>query len=254
MNIALIGYGKMGRIIEQVALQRKHTIVGRIDPSAADATAANISAESIAHADMCIDFSHPSAVLENLKKISTLGKPVVVGTTGWSERLEEARSIVQESKIGFLHASNFSIGMNVMFRVIESASKLIDKFPEYDVAGYELHHSKKLDSPSGTAKSLIDILLKNIQRKKTVVADAINGQIQPETLHFASVRTGNIPGTHTILFDSAADTLEITHTARNREGFALGAVIAAEWLVHKKGFFTIDDVMNDLMDDKTVND
>src|SRR3989338_10505484 len=249
MNIALIGYGKMGRIIEQVALQRKHTIVARIDPTAQDATAATISAASIAHADLCIDFSHPSAVLDNLKKISALGKPVVVGTTGWSEHLSEVKSIVQEKNIGFLHASNFSIGMNVMFRVLEYAAKLMDKFPTYDVAGYELHHSKKLDSPSGTAKSLIDILLRNIERKKTVVADAVNGQISSEALNFASVRAGNIPGTHTVLFDSAADTIEITHTARNREGFALGAVIASEWLAHKKGFFTIDDVMNDLMHD-----
>ncbi|MEK6921054.1 MAG: 4-hydroxy-tetrahydrodipicolinate reductase [Nanoarchaeota archaeon] len=247
MKIALIGYGKMGKIIEQVAIQREHTIVARIDPSAQDATAATISSESIADAEICIDFSHPLGVLENMRKVSALGKPVVVGTTGWSAHLGEARSIVMESKIGFLHASNFSIGMNVMFRVLESASKLMNKFPEYDVAGYELHHSKKLDSPSGTAKSLIDILLKNIERKQTVVSDKVDGEIQPQALHFASVRAGNIPGTHTILFDSAADTIEITHTARNREGFALGAVIAAEWLINKKGFFTIDDVMNDLM-------
>ncbi len=247
MNIALIGYGKMGKIIEQVAIQRGHTIIARIDPTAQDATATEITKESIARADMCIDFSHPSAVLENLKKISHLGKPVVVGTTGWAQHIGEAKAIVQERKIGFLHASNFSIGMNVMFRIIESASKFMNQFPEYDVAGYELHHAKKLDSPSGTAKSLIDILLKNIERKKNVVSDKINGEIQPQSLHFASVRAGNIPGTHTILFDSAADTIEITHTARNREGFALGAVIAAEWLINKKGFFTIDDVMNDMM-------
>ncbi len=247
MNIALIGYGKMGRIIEQVAMQRKHVIVARIDPTAQDATAQRISEASIQHADICIDFSHPSAVLANLKNISALGKPVVVGTTGWLEHLEEAQSLVQQRNIGFLHASNFSIGMNVMFRVLEYAATLMDVFPEYDVAGYELHHSKKLDSPSGTAKSLLDILLKNIERKKTVASDAVQGEIPSDALHFASVRAGNIPGTHTVLFDSVADTLEITHTARNREGFALGAVIAAEWLVHKKGFFTIDDVMNDLM-------
>lgn len=247
MNIAIIGYGKMGKIIEQVSIRRKHTIVARIDPSAEDATATEITTQSIGLADMCIDFSHPSAVMENLKKISHLGKPIVVGTTGWAHQIGEAKAIVQERKIGFLYASNFSIGMNVMFRVIESASKLMNHFPEYDVAGYELHHAKKLDSPSGTAKSLIEIILKNIGRKKTVTYDAVNGEIPKEDLHFASVRTGDIPGTHTILFDSTADTIEITHTARNREGFALGAVIAAEWLINKKGFFTIDDVMNNLM-------
>ncbi|MBI5388775.1 4-hydroxy-tetrahydrodipicolinate reductase [Candidatus Woesearchaeota archaeon] len=248
MKIALIGYGKMGKMIEQIAIQRGHMIVAKIDPQAPEATGTDITPQTLGDADVCIDFTHPAALVENVRKIAGVGKPVVVGTTGWYKQLSEVQTIVAQQNIGFIYASNFSLGMNIFTRLADYAAAFIDKCPQYDVAGLELHHNKKADSPSGTAKALAETLKKNIARKKVIVYDMVDRQIKQEELHFASVRIGNIPGTHTLIFDSAADTIELTHTARSREGFALGAVMAAEWLPGKKGFYTIDDFMNNLLE------
>ena len=173
-----------------------------------------------------------------VRKISKFGKSIVVGTTGWHDKLGEAREIVKNSKIGLIYASNFSVGVNVFFSIIENAAKMMNNLDDYDVFGYELHHNKKLDSPSGTAKSIEKILVSNIKRKKEVP--------------FASVRAGSIPGTHVVGFDSSADTIELKHTARNREGFAAGAIMAAEWINGKKGFYDIGDMMDEIMRGKNV--
>lgn len=233
MNIAIIGYGKMGHEIEKFARAREIVVASIIDPNDKNANFREINEKSMKSVDVCIDFTRPDAVIGNLRKISKFGKNVVIGTTGWNDKLDEAKSIVNQGNIGLIYASNFSIGVNIFFRIIEHAARMMDKFKDYDVFGYELHHSKKLDSPSGTAKSIEKILVSNISRIKEV--------------KFASVRAGSIPGTHVVGFDSSADTIELKHTARNREGFALGAVIAAEWIQNKKGFFDINDIMNELV-------
>jgi 4-hydroxy-tetrahydrodipicolinate reductase len=246
MKIALIGYGQMGRIIEQVAKQRNHTVVSRIDPLAKDADHKEVTKEAIQDADVCIDFTHPTSVIENIHKVAGLGKDMVVGTTGWHDKVDEIRPIVGK-KTGLIYGSNFSIGVNIFFKIVEDAARLFNKFEAYDVAGLEFHHNKKADSPSGTAKTLAESLKSNIKRKNSIVYDIVNRKILPSELHFASVRVGSVPGTHKIIFDSAADTIELSHTARNREGFALGAIIAAEWISGKKGMYNISDMMKEIL-------
>lgn len=240
MKIVLIGYGKMGRLIEEIALQKEHTIIARIHPSGA---LSSIDENLIRHADMCIDFSTPESALPNIRTIAALKKNIVMGTTGWYEHLDEVKQIVQENQIGFLFSPNFSIGVHLFKNIVESAAQLINEFEDYDVAGYEIHHNQKADSPSGTAKSIVHTLLEKIKRKTAPVYDIMDRPMAPHELHFSSIRCGSIPGTHTVLFDSPADTITITHQARNREGFARGAVAAAEWLEDKKGFFTLDDMI-----------
>ena len=233
MNIAIIGYGKMGHEIEKIAKARGITVASIIDPTDKNANFTEINEESMRNADVCIDFTKPDAVTDNVRNISKFKKNIVVGTTGWHNSLDEIKTIVQQNNIGLIHASNFSIGVNIFFRIIGNAAKMMDNIKDYDVFGYELHHSKKLDSPSGTAKSIENILAGNIKRLKQV--------------NFASVRAGSIPGTHVVGFDSSADTIELKHTARNREGFALGALMAAEWIQNKKGFFDINDMMKEII-------
>ncbi|MEK6957821.1 MAG: 4-hydroxy-tetrahydrodipicolinate reductase [archaeon] len=247
MNMALIGYGKMGQMVQRVAEERKHRIVSIIDVSNKKAMFREINKGSVKDADVCIDFTAPESAIENIKKVSSLGKNIVVGTTGWYSHIQEAGEIVKKSGVGCIYASNFSIGMNIMFGLTEYASRIFDRFDAYDAAGFEMHHNKKADSPSGTAKSLAEIMKANISRKKRIVYDMVNRRIEPDELHFASLRIGSVPGTHKIIFDSIADTIELSHTARSREGFALGAVLAAEWLRGKKGFYTINDFMKEIM-------
>ncbi|MBI3037080.1 4-hydroxy-tetrahydrodipicolinate reductase [Candidatus Woesearchaeota archaeon] len=247
MKIALIGYGKMGKEVDRVAKLRGHTVCAIVDKTDAGATHKEIdsSGSCLKDADIVIDFTVPSAVVGNIRRVTAAKKNMVVGTTGWYDGMTEAKQLVGAAGTGFIYSSNFSVGVNVFYRVIEAAAKLINKVPEYDAFGYELHHNQKLDSPSGTAKSIAEILLKNISRKKQPQYDKLDRKINPEELHFASVRAGWIPGTHVVGFDSEADTIELKHTARSRAGFALGAVMAAEWLRGRKGFFTMNDFISD---------
>ncbi|HZX19530.1 MAG TPA: 4-hydroxy-tetrahydrodipicolinate reductase [archaeon] len=247
MKIGIIGYGNMGKIIEKIALERGHEISTIIDPKNPKATHTEISKESLKDTDVAIDFTSPQSALKNIEKTSSLRKNLVVGTTGWYDQLEKARQIVAKNKTGLIYASNFSIGMNIFSRIVENSAKIIDNFDQYDVGGIELHHNKKADSPGGTAKALAEIIKKNIKRKNKIVYEMVDGQIKPEELHFASARIGFIPGTHKIIMDSNADTIELTHTARNRDGFALGAIFAAEWIRKKTGFYSVDDFMDELM-------
>ena len=241
MKIALIGYGKMGRLIEDIALQKEHTIIAKIH------LGTNLSAvdeKLIKQADICMDFSDPQAALQNIQTIANLKKNIVMGTTGWYEHLNEVKQIVHDSQIGFLFSPNFSLGVHLFKSIVEEAARLMNEFEDYDVAGYEMHHNQKADSPSGTAKNIVYMLLEKIKRKTTPVYDLPNRPIDPHELHFQSIRCGSVPGTHTVIFDSPADTITITHQARNREGFARGAIAAAEWLDGKKGFFTMDDMIH----------
>lgn len=247
MRIALIGYGRMGRLIKAIAEERGH-FVRTIDPQAEGADFAEIDGAALDGIDVCIDFSHPGCALANIDRISAFGRSLVMGTTGWYGKLEEVRQMIAARGSGFLYASNFSIGVNAFTRIVRRAAALFNRIDAYDVGGIEYHHRKKADSPSGTAQSLGQALLAEIERKSKLVYDIIDRPIAPEELHFASVRCGAIPGTHEIVFDSEADTISLRHTARNRQGFAYGAVLAAEWLHGKRGFFTIDDLMADLLD------
>lgn len=226
MKIALIGYGKMGKIVEQIALQKGHAINVKIDPKCHCKT---ITRETLSDSDICIDFTQPSDAIENLKQVAKCGKSIVMGTTGWYEHLEEAKRIVEYSKIGFLYAPNFSLGVALFLNIVSQAAAIIAPFENYDVNGFEIHHQKKMDAPSGTASAISRELHANFPNRNKI--------------DFTSIRVGSVPGTHTVLFDSSADTITLTHTARNREGFAEGAIKAAEWLQGKKGVFTLDDII-----------
>lgn len=234
MKIALIGYGKMGREIESVAREQGETVarIFEIDHP--------VRPEELADMDICIDFTTPSAVVSNIKAAVEARKDIVVGTTGWDRHLPEVQSIVKES--GVLYSSNFSLGMNIFFRVVARAAELMRNAPDYDPFIHEMHHSGKADSPSGTALVLARILLERIDRKKDILKGPSEGKIKPELLHVSSTRAGYITGTHTVGFDSEADLIELRHQAKNRRGFALGALTAARWLRGRKGIFTMEDV------------
>ena len=246
MKIALIGYGRMGHEIERIALDEGMNVV-EIDPTAENADFKEINEESLDGVDVCVEFTHPDSVLDNIARVSKLGKNIVVGTTGWYDNLDEVKKIVEQAGTGLIWSGNFSIGVNVYFKIIENAAKIIDKVDDYDVFVHEFHHNQKADSPSGTAVMMADILKENIGRKKKIVTEELKRKIEPDELHVSSTRGGTIPGTHIVGLDSNADTIELKHTARNRSGFALGAVMAAQWIKNKKGFYDIDDLMKDIV-------
>lgn len=225
MKIALLGYGKMGRMVEEAAARDGAEIICVIDPLAG-------SRGKLEDADVAIDFSEPGAVVDNVRAVAAARVSMVVGTTGWYDRVDEIRSIVEESGIGFVYGSNFSVGVNLMFKITEYAAELFSRFSYYDPFIEEAHHKFKKDAPSGTA-----IFLRRI----------VDSHYRTET-PTSSTRAGYIPGTHTVGFDSEADTLALTHTARNRVGFAGGALLAARWIKGRKGFYefsqTIDQVLS----------
>lgn len=250
MKIGLSGYGKMGKMVEAAALARGHEIVSVSDPALpASALPAPSRPEA---ADVLIDFTSPSAALDNIKAAAALGKPIVAGTTGWHSRLAEAEAAVNAAGTALLWSSNFSLGVNLFYRIAAYAASVLDPFAEYDVAGYEVHHNKKADSPSGTAEALVSRVLAAMKRKTSVFWDSPREKgpaMEAGTIHYASLRVGAVPGVHALVFDSPADTIEITHRARSREGFASGALLAAEWLIREKrsGVFTMDDALKDLL-------
>ncbi len=247
MNIALIGYGQMGRQVEAVAAERRHNIVTRVDPLGGDVEV--LSEAAVEDADGVIEFSIPSAVLANVRMYQKLGLNAVIGTTGWYDELTSVREIVESGDIGLLYGPNFSIGAHLFFKLVAQASRLINPISEYDIFGYELHHNKKKDSPSGTALSIARIIMENNDRKTSLVTEKLDRAIESNELHFASVRGGSLPGIHRVLLDSEADTIELTHTARSRKGFALGAVMALEWLEGKRGFFNVEDFISEIFKD-----
>ena len=247
VNVAIVGYGKMGKLIEQLSKDNGLEVVSIIDPNEEKAQFKEINKESMHDVDVCIDFTHPDEALKNTEKAASLGKNIVMATTGWYEDMEKMKEIVENSKVGMIWSGNFSVGVNMFFRMVRAAAKIVDKIDNYDVFSYEMHHNKKADSPSGTAEMLGKILLDESKTKSKLVYDKLDRKIKPEELHLASVRGGSIPGTHVVGFDSTADTIELKHTARNREGFAMGAILAAKWIKDKKGFFCIDDMMKSII-------
>jgi 4-hydroxy-tetrahydrodipicolinate reductase len=246
MNFTLLGFGKMGRMISGLALP-VHKIVSIIDQTAPEATHKIVTADALQNTDVVIDFSHPSGVLSNVGLVAQFKKNIVMGTTGWHEQLNAVRQMVEASGIGFLFSSNFSIGVQLFLKIVERAGELFNTFDQYDVFAHEFHHRQKADSPSGTALSVGKTLLKTMSRKKEIFSDTSHEKIAAERLHLTSTRGGSIPGTHEVFFDSEADTVEIRHTARSRAGFAAGALKAAQWLHGKRGFFTMDDYLNDIL-------
>lgn len=247
LNIAIIGYGKMGRMIECIAVQKGHTVKARIDPHVPEADAPELDASLLVDTDVCIEFTHPDSVMDNIKSIIELKKQLVVGTTGWLDRIEEVKKWEDHAGAGLIYAPNFSLGVNLFYRMIEHAAELMNQFPDYDISGMEVHHNRKADAPSGTARILADKIIDKIDRKNKVVFDLGNRKIGANELHFPSLRCGSVTGMHQVLFDSSADSIELKHTARNREGFALGALQAAQWIMDKKGVYSIDDMMDDIL-------
>jgi len=236
MNIALVGYGKMGHAIEQVAMERGHSIALKI-------TTANrheLDREHLSNVDVVIEFTRPEAARENVLDCLKAGVPVVCGTTGWNEGLAQARMAAEAHNTAFLQASNFSVGVNLFFELNKFLAALMEDQPQYDVVMEETHHTQKKDAPSGTAITLAEQILDNIKRKKHWTKEATG---DPEAIPIIAHRMENVPGTHNIRYTSPIDDIEIIHTAHNREGFARGAVLAAEFLQGKKGNFTMRDVL-----------
>jgi 4-hydroxy-tetrahydrodipicolinate reductase len=242
MNLALIGHGKMGKEVERVAHEKGLKIVKIFDVDV-NPDGSALTKESLKSVDVCIDFSSPEAVLSNIEAVADAGKNMVVGTTGWYDRLDYVRKLVKEKKIGFLYASNFSLGVNIFNQIVMDAAHLFEKYPQYDVAISEMHHKGKADSPSGTALTLGSTVLQAIKRKSELVTETQHGAIKPHQIHVTSTRMGTVTGKHTVLFDSDADQIELVHTAKSRSGMAYGAIVAAEWLKGKKGFYTMRDVL-----------
>lgn len=238
MKIALVGYGKMGHMIAECAKSLGHEIVAAVDVVSEDATVkvpsgdygAVARAVKSSGAEGVIEFSHPTAVMGNIKALLPLGLPVVVGTTGWNDKYDEVNKLAADCGGTIMTSSNFSIGVNMLYKIVAEAVKIMEQWPEYDIATWEAHHNQKADSPSGTALTLAQTILANTKKKTEIVTDAFHEKPKPEQLHVSSTRCGSIPGTHTVFFDSKADTIEITHRARSREGFAVGAVHALEKL------------------------
>ena len=244
MKIAILGYGKMGRIIEQFATERGHEIVLKINiDNTEDLTLANLG-----KADVAIDFSTPDSALSNIELCFDAGVPVVVGTTGWYGHLQTVKNTCEQGNNTLLYASNFSVGVNVFFFVNKVLAKIMNRYPQYEVQVEEIHHTQKLDSPSGTAMTISEGILTELDRKNEWVNELIgSGEefiVKPDQLLIESHRIEDVPGTHTVIYSSEVDDIEFKHKAHNRAGFALGAVLAAEWLEDKTGFYNITDMFD----------
>lgn len=233
MNIALLGYGRMGQTIEKIAIKRGHNIVLKIDKGDTD--------YDITKADVAIDFSIPDVAFDNISKCLKNNVPVISGTTGWLERYNDAVALCEQNKGAFIYASNYSLGVNIFFELNKTLAKMMSNLKQYNVTMEEIHHTKKLDAPSGTAISLAnDLIAAHSSYNKWELDQASDKNSIP----IVAKRIEDVPGTHTVNYKSEVDTIHIEHVAHNRQGFALGAVIAAEWIVGKTGVFTMNDVLN----------
>lgn len=231
MKIALLGYGRMGKEIEKIAISRGHEIVIRKD---VDDTI------DISLADVAIDFSIPDAAFKNISNCINNNVPVISGTTGWLDNYKDAVALCEEKKGAFIYASNYSVGVNIFFELNKQLAKMMATLEDYNISMEEIHHTKKLDAPSGTAITLAEGVIENSSKKDWELG-AISSE---ENIPIVAKRIPDVPGTHTVWYNSEVDTIEIKHTAHNRKGFALGAVIAAEWILNKTGVFTMKDVLN----------
>ena len=238
MNIALIGYGQMGKEIEDIALRRGHTITCKISSQNLN----EFNPRVLQWADVAIEFTTPESAFNNIKQCMDAGVPVISGTTGWLNKKEEIDKICSLQNGSFLYASNFSIGVNIFFEINKKLASLMQKYEVYDVQIKEIHHTKKLDKPSGTAITLAKDIIDNLTFKKVWTITSPSEK-NSRNLYIESERTDPAPGTHIVKYFSEIDTIEIVHTAHSRKGFAAGAVLAAEWLLGKKGVFTMKDVL-----------
>lgn len=231
MKIALLGYGKMGKVIEKIALERGHEIV--LKKSSQD------SFEGLNNADVAIDFSIPDAAVQNITACLENNTPIVSGTTGWLHDYHKMVNLCKENNGAFIYGSNFSLGVNLFFELNDYLAKMMAKFSQYDVSMEEIHHTQKLDKPSGTAISLANAIINHTSKNSWSIENPT-----PDDVFIDVKRIDAVPGTHSIFYQSVVDTIEIKHIAHNRDGFALGAVIAAEWIIGKKGVFTMKDVLD----------
>lgn len=232
MKIALLGYGRMGQVIERIALERGHEIVLK--------KSRNAAFDGLENADVAIDFSIPEAAVSNITACFEKGIPVISGTTGWLEDYLKMVKLCEEKQGAFIYGSNFSLGVNIFFELNTHLAKIMSQFNQYSTSIEEIHHVQKLDAPSGTAITLAESIINNSDYSSWALDEAKN----EDELVIKAERIPNVPGTHIITYKSAVDTIEITHEAHNREGFALGAVIAAEWILGRKGVFSMKDVLN----------
>lgn len=240
VKIAIVGYGKMGRAIEQIAKNSSISVSRIIDNED------NLKSASFAQDEVAIEFTTPSSCIKNVEILAKKGVNIVCGTTGWYDDLERFKKIIMDHNVGFIYSSNFSVGVNIFWQTIAHISKLMNKIDDYDVMGFELHHKHKKDSPSGTAIQTGEILLENLDRKTKLVTNVDERNLLPEELHFSAVRGGEIIGKHTILFDSIYDSIEISHTSKSRDSYAIGAIKSAQWLHGKKGFFEFQNYMGEI--------
>jgi 4-hydroxy-tetrahydrodipicolinate reductase len=231
MKIALLGYGRMGKTIEQIAIQRGHEVILKVDE--------HTKSYDIKIADIAIDFSIPSVALNNISNCLNNNIPVVSGTTGWLDKYSIATDLCKKNNGGFIYASNYSLGVNIFFELNEYLAKMMRNLGDYQISMEEIHHTKKLDAPSGTAITLAEGIIKNSDKKNW----ALNVTNKETEIPIVAKRIDNVPGTHSIAYNSSIDTINIKHTAHSRDGFALGAIVAAEWLVGKTGVFTMKDVL-----------
>ncbi len=236
MKIALIGYGKMGKAIEEIAIAKGHEIVLKIDMD----NQHELTAENLSKADVAIEFTGPHSAVDNLKKLFDAGIPVVSGSTGWLEKWEEVKTYCESKNCGFIYASNYSIGVNLFFELNTYLAKLMSNHTDYEVSMEEIHHTQKKDAPSGTAITLAEQVLQHVKSKKQWVNDESSSK---DDLIITSKRIDPAPGTHSIKYHSTVDDIEIIHTAHSRKGFASGAVAAAEFIAGKKGIYTMKDVL-----------
>ena len=244
MKIALLGYGKMGQIIDQLATDRGHEIVLKIDENSVD----DLTIENLKKADVAIDFSTPETVLNHIQQCFDANIPIVVGTTGWYGKLQEVKNSCDAGNKTLLYASNFSIGVNVFFHINKVLAKVMNRYSQYDVQLEEIHHLAKLDSPSGTAMTLAEDIIDELDRKNEWVNELVGHDkeliLTHDQLLIESHRIKAVPGTHTVIYSSEVDEIEMKHTAHSRAGFALGAVLAAEWLQNRRGFFSVSDMFD----------
>ena len=238
MKIAIIGYGKMGKEIEKAAIERGHTISIIIDLNNQE----DIHPEKLTETDVAIEFSSPDAAFDNIMKCFNANIPVVSGTTGWLARMEEVKEACINDNKSLFYAPNFSIGVNIFFKLNQELAKWMNKFSDYTIGLEEIHHIHKKDKPSGTAVELANGIIKNHELKNKWLVDPVE-DIEQDEIPIFSKREDMVPGTHIVKWDSEIDSIELKHTAKSRKGFALGAVIAAEFMKGKKGFFTMDDLM-----------
>ncbi len=241
LSIGLIGTGRMGQELLRLAPQKGHRIVAAFDRG----RPLSIAALSL-DIDVFIDFSLGGAVIDHVRTLAGGEARLVIGATGWYEQLDEIKNLSLASEMAVVYAPNFSVGVSAFARLVQTAGSLFEELDDYDLFIHETHHRGKVDSPSGTALALADILLKAVRRKSELLTGAAPGPVLPHQLQVASSRGGSVAGVHRVQFDSESDTIELKHTARSRRGFVLGALLAAEWIQGKKGFFTFDDVLKDL--------